>query len=44
VTDAVGICRVAARRLPPSALAVTADGDAALADAVLAAVDAFARD
>ncbi len=44
VTDAVAICRVAARRLPVADLPVTADGDHALAGAVLAAVDAFARD
>ena len=44
VTDAVAICRVAARRLPAAALPFAADGDGVLADAVLAAVDAFARD
>ena len=44
VTDAVAICRVAARRLPAAALPFAADGDDALAGAVLAAVDAFARD
>ena len=38
------LCRVAARRLAPHALAVTVEGDAALADSVLAGVDAFARD
>jgi len=33
-----------ARRLPAAAVPFAADGDGALADAVLAAVDAFARD
>ena len=44
VTDAIEICRVAARRLPVAELPITADGDGELAGAVLAAVDAFARD
>jgi uncharacterized protein (TIGR03083 family) len=44
VTDVVDLCRVAARRLPAASLPVRVDGDRALADAVLAAADAFARD
>lgn len=44
VTDAVDMCRVAARRLPAADLRLTFDGDGALATAVLEAVDAFARD
>jgi hypothetical protein len=44
VADVVDMCRVAARRLPATALAVQVEGDAALARALLAAVDAFARD
>jgi hypothetical protein len=44
VADTVELCRVAARRLPPAELTVTVEGDAALADLVLNALDAFARD
>jgi uncharacterized protein (TIGR03083 family) len=44
VTDAVDLCRVAARRLLPAELAMTVEGDRALATEVLAAADAFARD
>jgi uncharacterized protein (TIGR03083 family) len=44
VADTVGICRVAARRLSPRELGATVEGDAELADQVLAALDAFARD
>lgn len=44
VADTVGICRVAARRLSPRELGATVEGDAELADQVLAAVDAFSRD
>jgi hypothetical protein len=44
VADAVDVCRVAARRLPPDQLEVVIDGDRQLADLVLAGLDAFARD
>jgi uncharacterized protein (TIGR03083 family) len=44
VADVIDLCRVAARRLHPDALEVTVDGDRELAAAVLAGVDAFARD
>jgi uncharacterized protein (TIGR03083 family) len=44
VADAVDVCRVAARRLSPHELPATIEGDAALADLVLAGLDAFARD
>ena len=44
VADAAALCRVAARRLRPSELDATVEGDQALADLVLAGVDAFARD
>lgn len=44
VTDALDLCRLAARRLLPAELDMTVEGDPALASAVLANVDAFARD
>jgi uncharacterized protein (TIGR03083 family) len=44
VADTVDLCRVAARRLRPDQLSATIDGDAGLADLVLAGLDAFARD
>jgi uncharacterized protein (TIGR03083 family) len=44
VTDPLQLCRVAARRLPAAELPATVEGDRALAAAVLAAADAFARD
>ncbi len=44
VTDAVDLCRVAARRLRPDELAHTLEGDRELAGLVLAGIDAFARD
>jgi uncharacterized protein (TIGR03083 family) len=44
VTDALALCRVAARRLAPAELPATIDGDGALAQLVLADLDAFARD
>jgi uncharacterized protein (TIGR03083 family) len=44
VTDVVDLCRVAARRLPAAELAASITGDRTLATAVLAGVDAFARD
>jgi hypothetical protein len=44
VADTVDVCRVAARRLTPAQLNATVEGDAALADLVLAGLDAFARD
>jgi uncharacterized protein (TIGR03083 family) len=44
VTDALDLCRVAARRLPATELVATVEGDRALASTVLAAADAFARD
>jgi hypothetical protein len=44
VADAIDVCRVAARRLPPDQLEVVIDGDRQLADLVLAGLDAFARD
>jgi len=44
VADAVDLCRVAAARLDPGELKVGVDGDEALAELVLAHVDAFARD
>ena len=43
-TDAVELCRVAARRLPALELEAAIEGDRELAVAVLAAADAFARD
>src|SRR5206468_4173950 len=44
VTDVIDLCRVAARRLSVDSLSTVIDGDPALAAAVLAAADAFARD
>ena len=44
VVSATDICLVAARRLAPAAAPVAVEGDAELADVVLAATDAFARD
>lgn len=44
VADVVDICTVAARRLPATELDTAVEGDPELADAVLSAVDAFARD
>jgi hypothetical protein len=44
VTDAVELCRVAARRLPATELEAAVEGDQQLASLVLAAADAFARD
>jgi uncharacterized protein (TIGR03083 family) len=44
VTDAVDLCRVAARRLPLDELSAVVDGDHELAGLVLASADAFARD
>lgn len=44
ITDVIDLCRLAARRLPAAALAVNIEGDEALAGAVLAAADGFARD
>ena len=44
VADVVDVCRVAARRLRPADLAATIEGDRELADVVLGALDAFARD
>ncbi len=44
VADAVDICRLAARRLDPTELEAVVEGDRALAHAVLAGLDAFARD
>lgn len=44
VTDAVELCRVAARRLPATELEAAVEGDHQLATLVLAAADAFARD
>ena len=44
VISATDICLVAARRLAPAAATVAVDGDVELADLVLAATDAFARD
>jgi uncharacterized protein (TIGR03083 family) len=44
VTDVVDLCRVAAARLAPADLPCTIEGDPALADLVLAHIDAFARD
>jgi hypothetical protein len=40
----LALCRVAARRLAPADLPATIDGDGALAQLVLADLDAFARD
>jgi uncharacterized protein (TIGR03083 family) len=44
VADVVDVCRVAARRLTPADLAAAVEGDRELADLVLGALDAFARD
>jgi uncharacterized protein (TIGR03083 family) len=44
VADVVDICRLAAARLGPDELRRTVEGDQALADLVLAQLDAFARD
>jgi len=44
IADAFDLCRVAARRLRPAELDATIEGDRALAELVLAGVDAFARD
>lgn len=44
VADTVRLCRLAARRLDVDALGADVSGDAALADLVLAGLDAFARD
>jgi uncharacterized protein (TIGR03083 family) len=44
VTNVVDFCRVAARRIAPEQLTATIEGDRELADLVLAAAGAFARD
>lgn len=44
VAGAVQLCRLAARRLPRDGLDATIEGDTALAELVLAGLDAFARD
>jgi uncharacterized protein (TIGR03083 family) len=44
VTDAVGLCRVAVRRLRPEQLHAVIDGDQELGDLVLAGIGALARD
>jgi uncharacterized protein (TIGR03083 family) len=44
VTGAVGLCRVAIRRLRPDELDVVIDGDRELGDLVLAGIGALARD
>ncbi|MBO0831139.1 MAG: hypothetical protein J2P29_04115, partial [Actinobacteria bacterium] len=44
VTDAVGLCRVAVRRLRPEQLDAVIDGDHELGDLVLAGIGALARD
>ncbi|HEY7263454.1 MAG TPA: maleylpyruvate isomerase family mycothiol-dependent enzyme [Trebonia sp.] len=44
VADAVGLCRVAVRRLRPEQLDAVIDGDRKLGDLVLAGVGALARD
>jgi uncharacterized protein (TIGR03083 family) len=44
VAPAVDVCRVAARRLHPRELDAKVEGDAALAELILAGIDAFARD
>jgi hypothetical protein len=44
VADVVDLCRVAAARLSSGELAVTVEGDEALAKLVLSHMDAFARD
>lgn len=44
VAPAIDICRVAARRLDPAELDAKVEGDQALADLILAGIDAFARD
>jgi uncharacterized protein (TIGR03083 family) len=44
ITDAVGLCRVAIRRLPPEQLDAVFDGDRDLGDLVLTGIGALARD
>jgi uncharacterized protein (TIGR03083 family) len=44
VADTTDVCKIAARRLAPDALDHVVDGDEDDADAVLAVLDAFARD
>ena len=44
VTDAVGLCRVAIRRLRPEELDAVIEGDRELGDLVLAGIGALARD
>ena len=44
VTDAVGLCRLAVRRLRPDQLDAVVDGDRELGDLVLAGIGALARD
>ena len=44
VADVVDLCRLAAARLDPAAVAQVVEGDTELAELVLAHVDAFARD
>jgi len=44
VTDPVGLCQVAVRRLSPEQLDAAIDGDHALGSLVLAGIDALARD
>jgi uncharacterized protein (TIGR03083 family) len=44
VTDAIGLCRVAVRRLSPDELEVAIEGDRELGDLVLAGIGALARD
>lgn len=44
VADPIDLCRIAARRLRPAELAASVQGDRALAELVLADLDAFARD
>jgi len=44
VTEAIDLCRLAARRLDPEELIATIEGDRELAGLVLAGRDAFARD
>jgi uncharacterized protein (TIGR03083 family) len=44
IADTIDLCRVAARRLPPDHLEVTIEGDRELGAAILADLDALARD
>ena len=44
IAPAIDVCRVAARRLAPGELNPTVEGDDALAELILAGIDAFARD